>query len=44
MSARSTAAEVTECLISNKAIKKIDFIGSAAVGRAIGASVAKHLK
>ncbi|PYH40471.1 ALDH-like protein [Aspergillus saccharolyticus JOP 1030-1] len=44
MSARSKAAEVTEWLISHPAIRKIDFIGSAAVGRMIGACAAKYLK
>jgi acyl-CoA reductase-like NAD-dependent aldehyde dehydrogenase len=44
ISARSNAAETTEALISNPAIRKIDFIGSAAVGRIIGATAARHLK
>lgn len=41
---RSTAAEITECLIANERIRKIEFIGSAAVGRLVGATAAKHLK
>ncbi|TKA30721.1 hypothetical protein B0A50_02441 [Salinomyces thailandicus] len=41
---RSNAAEVTEALIANERIRKIEFIGSAAVGRIIGATAAKHLK
>ena len=41
---REDAAAVTEAIISHKAIKKIDFIGSAAVGRQIGQVCAKHLK
>lgn len=44
MSTRSDAAAVTEWLISNPAIRKIDFIGSAAVGKLIGACAAKYLK
>ncbi|KAF2163677.1 hypothetical protein M409DRAFT_68281 [Zasmidium cellare ATCC 36951] len=41
---RSTAAEITTHLIANPHIRKIEFIGSAAVGREIGAVAAKHLK
>ncbi|KAK5133523.1 hypothetical protein LTR08_007660 [Meristemomyces frigidus] len=41
---RSNAAEVTEALIANERIRKIEFIGSPAVGRIIGATAAKHLK
>lgn len=41
---RKSAAEVTETLIAHHAIRKIEFIGSAAVGRIIGAIAAKHLK
>lgn len=41
---RASAAEVTEALIANERIRKIEFIGSAAVGRIIGATAAKHLK
>lgn len=43
-SAREDAAEITESLIANERIRKIEFIGSAAVGRLIGATAAKHLK
>ncbi|KAK4504017.1 hypothetical protein PRZ48_004932 [Zasmidium cellare] len=41
---RATAAEITTHLIANPHIRKIEFIGSAAVGREIGAVAAKHLK
>jgi len=41
---RSSAAEITEALIANERIRKIEFIGSAAVGRIIGATAAKYLK
>lgn len=41
---RSTAAEITTHLIANPAIRKIEFIGSAAVGREIGAVAARYLK
>lgn len=41
---RASAAEVTETLIANERIRKVEFIGSAAVGRLIGATAAKHLK
>lgn len=43
-SARSTTAKITEYLISNKHIRKIDFIDQAAVGRIISSTAAKHLK
>ena len=42
--ARPDAAEVTEALVAHPAIRKVDFIGSAAVGRIIGSVAAKHLK
>ena len=42
--ARPDAAQVTEALIAHKAIRKVEFIGSAAVGRIIGSVAAKHLK
>lgn len=42
--AREDAAEITELLIANERIRKIEFIGSAAVGRIIGSVAAKHLK
>lgn len=41
---REDAAAVTESLIANERIRKVEFIGSAAVGRIIGATAAKHLK
>ncbi|KAF2871490.1 Aldehyde/histidinol dehydrogenase [Massariosphaeria phaeospora] len=41
---RDDAAEVTEALIAHEAIRKVEFIGSAAVGRIIGQLAAKHLK
>lgn len=41
---REDAAAVTEALISHKAIRKVEFIGSAAVGRIIGQVAAKYLK
>ncbi|KAF2475552.1 ALDH-like protein [Lindgomyces ingoldianus] len=41
---REDAAEVTETLIANEAIRKVEFIGSAAVGRVIGQLCAKYLK
>ena len=41
---RSSAAEITETLIANERIRKVEFIGSAAVGRIVGATAAKYLK
>jgi acyl-CoA reductase-like NAD-dependent aldehyde dehydrogenase len=41
---REDAAEVTEALIAHKAIRKIDFIGSAPVGKVIGQLGARYLK
>jgi acyl-CoA reductase-like NAD-dependent aldehyde dehydrogenase len=41
---REKASEVTETLIAHEAVRKVDFIGSAAVGRVIGQLAAKHLK
>lgn len=41
---RSSAAAVTEALVSHPAIRKVDFIGSQAVGRQIGALCGKYLK
>ncbi|KAF2024160.1 salicylaldehyde dehydrogenase [Setomelanomma holmii] len=41
---REDAAAVTEELIAHEAIRKVEFIGSAAVGRIIGQLAAKHLK
>jgi acyl-CoA reductase-like NAD-dependent aldehyde dehydrogenase len=42
--AREDGARVTEALIAHPAIRKVEFIGSAAVGRSIGALAGKHLK
>jgi acyl-CoA reductase-like NAD-dependent aldehyde dehydrogenase len=41
---REDAAQVTESLIAHAAIRKIEFIGSAAVGKVIGQVAAKYLK
>ncbi|KAL9053779.1 MAG: hypothetical protein Q9162_004577 [Coniocarpon cinnabarinum] len=41
---REDAVSITEALIASKAIRKIDFIGSTAVGREIAALAGKHLK
>ena len=41
---REDAAAVTEALISHDAIRKIEFIGSAAVGKIIGQVASKYLK
>ena len=41
---REDAAGVTESLISHPAIRKIEFIGSAPVGRIIGALAGKYMK
>ena len=41
---RKDAAEVTEAIIAHKAVSKIDFIGSAAVGKQIGQVCARYLK
>lgn len=38
------AAEVTEAIIAHKAIRKIDFVGSAAIGKQICQVCAKYLK
>ncbi|KAH8805266.1 aldehyde dehydrogenase domain-containing protein [Xylogone sp. PMI_703] len=43
-SRREDAAAVTEAIISNPIIRKVEFIGSAAVGRLIGQVSAKYLK
>ncbi|KAF2683990.1 aldehyde dehydrogenase [Lentithecium fluviatile CBS 122367] len=42
--ARSDAAAVTEAIVAHKAVRKVDFIGSAAVGSKIGQLCAKYLK
>lgn len=41
---RSSAAEVTETIIAHPAIRKVEFIGSAAVGRSIAQVASKYLK
>lgn len=41
---REDAAVVTRAIIAHKAIRKVDFIGSAAVGSKIGQMCADHLK
>ena len=41
---RDTAAEVTDALISHPNIRKVEFIGSASVGRVIGQLCSKYLK
>ncbi|KAK2810044.1 hypothetical protein FQN50_003238 [Emmonsiellopsis sp. PD_5] len=41
---RENGPEVTEALIAHPSIRKIEFIGSAGVGRAIGGVAAKYLK
>ena len=41
---REDAASVVDAIISHKAVRKIDFIGSAAVGSKIGQVCAKYLK
>lgn len=42
--ARADAATVTEAIISHPSLRKVEFVGSAAVGRIIGGVAAKHLK
>ncbi|KAF2736723.1 NAD-dependent aldehyde dehydrogenase [Polyplosphaeria fusca] len=41
---RDDASAVVEAIVSHKAVRKIDFIGSAAVGSKIGQVCAKYLK
>ncbi|KAJ5803434.1 ALDH-like protein [Penicillium pulvis] len=41
---RENAPEVTEAVIAHPAIRKVEFVGSAAVGRIVGQVCAKHLK
>ncbi|KAF2194261.1 ALDH-like protein [Zopfia rhizophila CBS 207.26] len=41
---REDAAPVVEAIVSHKAVRKVDFIGSAAVGSKIGQVCAKYLK
>ncbi len=44
VSKREDAAAVTEAIISDRRIRKVEFIGSATVGRIIGQMCGKHLK
>ena len=41
---REDAPAVTEALISHSAVRKVEFIGSAPIGRIIGATAGKYLK
>ena len=41
---REDAAEVTETIIASKTVRKIEFIGSATVGKSIGQVAMKYLK
>lgn len=41
---RQDGAQITETLIAHQAIRKVEFIGSAAVGKSIGQVASKHLK
>jgi acyl-CoA reductase-like NAD-dependent aldehyde dehydrogenase len=41
---REKAAEVTEAVIAHPAIRKVEFVGSANVGRIVGQVCAKYLK
>lgn len=41
---REKAPEVTEAIIAHPAIRKVEFIGSAMVGRIVGQLCSKHLK
>ncbi|OAF99560.1 ALDH-like protein [Paraphaeosphaeria sporulosa] len=41
---REDAAAVTEAIVAHKSLRKVDFIGSAAVGSKIGQLCAKYLK
>jgi acyl-CoA reductase-like NAD-dependent aldehyde dehydrogenase len=41
---RESANEITEAIIAHPAIRQIEFIGSAAIGRQIGRTAAKRLK
>jgi acyl-CoA reductase-like NAD-dependent aldehyde dehydrogenase len=43
-SSRENAAEITESLIAHTHIRKVDFIGSPAVGKIVTATAAKYLK
>lgn len=44
MSKRSSAAAVTETVIAHPGLAKVEFIGSAVVGKQVGAVAAKYLK
>lgn len=44
MARREDAAVVTEAIIAHPAIRKVEFIGSAPIGRQIGITAAKYLK
>ncbi|KAK7739093.1 hypothetical protein SLS62_011315 [Diatrype stigma] len=44
MARREDAAAVTEAIIAHPAIRKVEFIGSAPIGRQIGITAAKHMK
>lgn len=41
---REDAAAITEAIISHTELRKIEFIGSAGVGKTVGALAAKYLK
>lgn len=41
---REDAAIITECLVAHHAIRKVEFIGSPAVGKIIGQLGGKYLK
>lgn len=40
---REDAAEITNALIAHEAVRKVNFTGSTAVGRAIAATAGKYL-
>ncbi|KAH8890578.1 ALDH-like protein [Thozetella sp. PMI_491] len=44
MADRSAGPQITEATIAHPAIRKVEFIGSTAVGKAVGVMAAKHLK
>ncbi|KAK3702990.1 hypothetical protein LTR37_014720 [Vermiconidia calcicola] len=44
MADRSKGPKITETIIAHPSIRKVEFIGSAAVGRIIGATAGKYLK
>jgi acyl-CoA reductase-like NAD-dependent aldehyde dehydrogenase len=41
---REMASEVTEALVAHPAIRKVEFVGSASVGKLVGQLCAKYLK